>query len=199
MDSRFITPVLITALVVWGLYRRARRFIGRQTLQPGRLWTRIAILAVVGGLFLVVSARDVNLIMAMVAGAFCGIALGVVGLRYTRFESTPEGRFYTPHAYIGLIVTVLLAARVLYRMMIMYSGAHGFAPGAAGAVGSNPFAAGPYGNPGAYAHQSPYASLNTPLTLGIFGALVGYYISYYLGVLSKSRLPAIPEQTSDVK
>lgn len=187
MDPRFITPVLITVLVIWGLYRRARRFIGRQTLQPGRLWTRIVIFAVVGGLFVIVSARDKNTLMALLAGLCCGAALGWLGLKYTKFETTPDGRFYTPHAYIGLIVTALLVARVIYRFAILYSG-QGFAPAAFGP-------AGPAGFPAA-GYQNPYGNLNTPLTLAIFGALVGYYIAYYLGVLTRSRSPAIAQQPS---
>ena len=198
MDPRFITPVLITALVIWGVYRRARRSIGRQTVQPGRLWTRIAMLGLAAALILWTTARDVKTLEALAAGACLGAALGWFGLKYTRFETTPEGRFYTPHAYIGLVVTTLLVARVLYRMMLMYSGTHGFAPiDPAAAASSNPFApAGPYGDPNPYAYQSPYGNLRTPLTLAIFGAVVGYYVSYYLGVLSKSRQPAIPEQAS---
>ena len=189
MDPRLITPFLIAALVIWGLYRRARRFIGRQTLQPGRLWTRIVVFAVLGGLILV-TARNPNMVAALLAGACCGALLGWVALRYTRFESTPEGRFYTPHAYIGLIVIALLAGRLLYRfLMLYYYGAHGLGAPTAGAAGP----AGPY------AYQNLYAYQRSPLTLGIFGALVGYYISYYLGVLAKSRQPAIPEQTSGVK
>lgn len=172
MDPRFITPVLIAALVIWGLYRRARRFIGRQTLQPGRLWTRIGFLAVIGALVLVFSARSEETLGALLAGACCGAVLGWVGLKYTRFEATPEGRFYTPHAYIGLIVVALLVGRVLYRFVVLYSG-----------------------DPGSYAYQNPYAYQRGPLTLAIFGTLIGYYISYYLGVLAKSRQPAIPEQT----
>jgi hypothetical protein len=197
MDPRFI-PVLITALVIWGLYRRARRIIGRQSVQPGRLWTRVVILAVTGVLVAATAPHDTKTLAALAAGACLGAALGWFGLKYTRFETTPEGRFYTPHAYLGLVVTALLVARVLYRMMIMYSGARGFAPIDPGAAaGPNPFApAALYGDPGAYAYQTPYGNLQTPLTIAIFGALVGYYISYYLGVLSKSRQPAIPQQTS---
>lgn len=198
MDPRIITPVLIVALVIWGFYRRARRFIGRQTLQPGRLWTRIAVFAVLGGFVLVISSRNLNLIEALLAGACGGAVLGLVGLRYTRFEVTPEGRFYTPHAYIGLVVLALLAGRLLYRFALMYYDTHGFTAGAPGAAG--PFAPGAsYGDPSAYAYQNPYAYQRSPLTLAIFGALVGYYISYYVGVLLKSRLPAMSQQTSGVE
>lgn len=199
MDLRFITPVLITALVIWGLYRRARRFIGRQALQPGTLWTRIVIFALIGGLMVFTSTRDMKLLEALAAGACCGAVLGWVSLKYTRFETTPEGRFYTPHAYIGLIVIALLVGRVLYRLMLMYTSAHGLTSAYPGGAGPNSFApAAPYGDPGAYgnASRNPYAYLNTPLTFAIFGTLIGYYISYYIGVLTKSRQPAIPEQAS---
>jgi hypothetical protein len=190
MDPRFITPVLIAALVIWSFYRRARRFIGRQALQPGRLWTRIGFLAAVGGLIAATSARNADAIMALLAGACLGVALGGVGLKYTRFESTPEGRFYTPHAYIGLIVMALLAGRLLYRFATLYYGGHGFAMAAPGTAGPA------FGAQDPYAYQNPYAYQRSPLTLGIFTTLFGYYISYYLGVLMKSRSPAIAQQTT---
>ena len=196
MDPQVITPILIAALVVWGLYRRARVFIGRQALQPGRLWTRIAIFAALGGLILFSSARDSRMLEALAAGACCGALLGWASLKYTRFETTPEGRYYTPHAYIGLIVIALLAGRLLYRFVIIYTGTHGFS-GMQGAAGPNPIApAGSYGDPGGGYGPFANAYQRSPLTLGIFATLVGYYISYYLGVLTKSRQPAIPEQAS---
>lgn len=195
MDPRYITPVLITALIVWGLYRRARRFIGRQPLQPGRLKTRVVIFSIIGLLLLVTTARETA--AALLAGGCLGAALGWLGLKYTRFETTPEGRFYTPHAYIGLIVAAVLVGRLLYRFVILYSGTHGFAAFDPGA-GPNAFAAaGPPGASGPYAFQNPYGGLKTPLTYVIFGVLVGYYIAYFSGVLSKSsQMPALPEHTS---
>lgn len=197
MDPRVITPILIAALVIWGFYRRARRFIGRQPLQPGRLWTRIGIFAILGAIMLLVSARDMDLAAAMLAGACGGVVLGLAGLKYTRFEVTPEGRFYTPHTYIGLIMLALLAGRLLYRFAMLYYGAHGFPSGVPGAAGPGSFAPGtPYGDPSTYAYQNPYAYQRSPLTLAIFGGLIGYYISYYLGVLTKSKVPAIPQPTS---
>jgi hypothetical protein len=44
----------------------------------------------------------------------------------------------------------------------------------------------------AQADQNPFAAFQrSPLTLAIFGVLVGYYVFYYAGVLRASRnLPA---------
>lgn len=186
MDPKLITPLLTAAFVLWAIYRRTRRSFGRQRVVARRMWFRIGVLAVVGGLVLVASAHELRSAAALLAGA----AAGYVGLQYTRFEATPEGRFYTPHTYIGLIVTALFLGRLLYRFLVLYSGTHGLAAPGPG-LGGPPAYAGAYPSP--YAYQNPYAYQRSPLTLAIFGALVGYYVLYYLGVLGKSKRPASSE------
>lgn len=42
-------------------------------------------------------------------------ALGVYGLRLTRFERTPTGLFYTPNAHLGIALSLLLVLRLGYR------------------------------------------------------------------------------------
>jgi hypothetical protein len=172
MDPKLITPILIGALVVWGIARRLRRTFGRQPVQPVRIWLRIAILTVVGGLIIATSVtRGVEMLEAVVVGLACGLALAYLGLRHTRFEVTAEGRFYTPHTYIGLAVTLLLVGRLAYRFLYLSNGANGM------------FAA----DPGAAA-----AYQRSPLTVGIFAVLVGYYVLFYAGVLLKTRAAALP-------
>jgi hypothetical protein len=166
MDPKLITPVLMAVLVAWALYRRVRRTIGRQLVSPARMQWRIGIFGVVGALMLFVSLRDMQLLGAMVAGLAGGAVLAWFGLRHTKFETTAQGHFYTPHTYIGLFVSALLLGRVLYRILVLYAGMQ-----AAAQANANPFAA----------YQK------SPLTLAIFGVLVGYYLTYYAGVLSKSR------------
>lgn len=166
MDPR-VTPYLLAALVVWVLYRRLRRSFGRQRVREGRMWVRVGILTVVAAFAAIATAHNLTVLAALLAGIAGGAALGYVGLRYTRFEVTAEGRFYTPHAYIGIVVAALLMGRLLYRFLSVYDGT---APAAAAGRG---FAAGLQGS---------------PLTLAVFGALVGYYVLYYLGVMQRTRL-----------
>ncbi|MGH8261554.1 MAG: hypothetical protein ACREUG_17885 [Steroidobacteraceae bacterium] len=204
MDPKLIAPVLAAVFVMWALYRRARRAIGRQQIFAGRMWTRIGTLALVGAIALASAAHQIGAVAAMLGGIACGAALGYVGLRYTRFEVTPQGRFYTPHTYIGLIVVALFVGRLLYRLLMMYSGAHGFAAGGAGFgvpdAHVNPHAyASPYSYQGPYAFQGPYGYQRSPLTLAILGALVGYYVLYYLGVLLRSRSRAGTPQQSNAQ
>lgn len=167
MDPR-ITPYLIAALVVWGIYRRLRRSFGRQRVREGLMWLRIGVLTALAVAIAIITAHDVRALAALVGGIAGGAALGYVGLRYTKFEVRSDGRFYTPHTYIGVAVSALFFGRLLYRFLTVYDGAlpsHGFA----GSYQGNPF------------------------TLAVFGVLVGYYVLYYLGVLQRTRLtPAVP-------
>jgi hypothetical protein len=172
MDPKLITPILIGALVVWAIVRRARRTFGRQPVQPVRMWLRIGILTFAGAAIVATSGmRSPQMLEALIGGLLCGAALAGLGLRHTRFEVTTEGRFYTPHTYIGVAVMLLFLGRLAYRFLYLSSATGGA------------FAAGP----GAAA-----AYQRSPLTLGTFGLLVGYYVFYYAGVLYRTRASALP-------
>jgi hypothetical protein len=163
MDPKFITTILLVALVAWGIGRRVRRNFGRQPVHPGRIGLRVGVLALAGGL-VVATTRNVPALEAVIAGIACGAALGYLGLRHTRFEVTPQGRFYTPHTYIGLAVTALFLGRVLYRFVYLSHSADAM-------VNAN--------------QNLTIAYQKNPVTLGIFGVLIGYYVAFYIGVLAK--------------
>jgi hypothetical protein len=57
---------------------------------------------------------------ALGGGLAAGLALGVYGLRSTRFEDTSEGYFFTPNARLGILVAMALVARVLYLGVQIY-------------------------------------------------------------------------------
>lgn len=178
MDPRLVTPYIVAALVVWGIYRRMRRSFGRQRVQDKRMWLRIGILTLVTILVAVSIARDIDMLGALAAGIACGAVLGYFGLRHTKFEITSEGRFYTPHAYIGLLVTALFVGRILYRFAEVYNNGAGPAGGAGQSLAAT------------YQHS--------PFLLAILGTLVGYYVLYYLGVLQRTRRPTLgPGQEAD--
>jgi hypothetical protein len=169
MDPRLFLPYLIVALIVWRLYRRMRRSFGRQRVQDGFLWFTIGVLTLATLFLGVLIAHDVDVLGALLAGIACGAVLGLFGLRYTKFEVTPQGRFYTPHTYIGLAVAALFVGRVLYRFLEIYNGVIPASTAGAGLAAS-------------FQHN--------PFTLAVFGALVGYYVLYYAGVLQRTRASA---------
>ena len=175
MDPKLLTPILIGALIAWGIARRVRRTFGRQAVQPWRIWLRIAVLTVAGGFIAVASVlRGPEMVEALLAGLAAGAALAYLGLRHTRFEVTPEGRFYTPHTYIGLAVMLLFLGRLAYRFLYLANGANGM------------FAGDPNG--AAMYQRGPL----TVVTVGIFAVLVGYYVLYYAGVLMRMRAAELP-------
>lgn len=176
MDPKLITPILFAALLAWAIVRRLRRTFGRQRVEPVRIWLRIGLLTLATGIIVATSAaRDARTLEALIAGLACGLALAYVGLRHTRFEVTPEGRFYTPHTYIGLAVTALFLGRLLYRFFYVSYGANAMA-----GAGQNP----------AMVYQ------RSPLTVGIFAVLIGYYLLFYAGVLVRTRPAALPVNES---
>ena len=178
MTPQAIVPAIVfPALYAWAAYRRIRRNIGRQPFQPARLGVRIGILLLVGGAFLYAAAATQNSLAleAGLSGLVLGTVLGFIGLRHTRFESTPEGFFYTPNIYIGVGLSALFIGRLIYRFVVVGV-----------AAGPNSAAAG--GQPGA----NPFAALTAnPLTLAIFTLIVGYYVTYCAGVLLRARNPTL--------
>jgi hypothetical protein len=123
---------------------------------------RLVLLALVVAAFGMMAMRSMAALQAVAEGLVAGVLVGVLGLRLTRFESDENGRYYTPNAYIGVAVTMLLVARVVYRMASVYS-----MPQLAPAAGAYPFA----------------AMTQSPLTLGVAMLTLGYYITYTAGVL----------------
>ena len=166
MHSKMIIPILIVAVVLWRIYVRTRRSFGRQRVRPRPMVVRIGILAVFGIVLLAMSARAPWSLAGVLAGAGCGVLLSLFALRHTQFEATAKGRFYVPHTYLGLTVTALFLIRLVYDLMLFRADA------------SLPSAG-----------VSPATFHESPLTLAVSGAFIGYYIAYYLGVLRRSRLP----------
>ena len=172
MSPAPVIPIVFGGLIAWSVYRRIRRNIGRQKLQPRRALTSIVILSVCSVLIAVSSVRHPNMLLGFGAGLLPGIALGFLGLRLTRFETTDEGHFYTPSAHIGVALSVLFIGRLLYRMLVLPGFSTGSAP--------------------------PTAPAASPLTLLIFGLLAGYYLTYQTGILIHSHDKKSEAVSSDV-
>jgi hypothetical protein len=92
-------------------------------------------------------------------GICVGGILGLFGLTLTRWESRPEGLFYTPNRWLAVIIVFAIAARVLYGWW------HATHPGSA---------------PGDQ-HWLITAS-GTQLSLAVAAGLIGYYLVYSIGV-----------------
>jgi hypothetical protein len=164
LSPQALSIAISLPLIVLMYYRRFRRSFGRQPVQPGRMITRVVSLSVIGGALLVLSLMDQRMLAGEVAGLVAGAALGFWGLKLTRFERQGDGVHYIPHSWFGIGIMVLLLGRLAYRYMVMLPAMHVAQAGA---------------------QQSPYP--RSPLTLALFGLLVGYYVCYYIGVLRAAK------------
>jgi hypothetical protein len=178
MSSDFaqIGPFLLAALVMFAIYRRFRRTFGRQPLRPARMTLRIALLVLIGCSLLPMALRSAQFLSAELVGAALGIALALWGAERTRFQMHQGRLHYVPHTYTGIAVSLLFLGRLVFRFVQMYAGSHAVAAGAT-AQGMQDPALG----------LVPASMVRSPLTLGIFFVLVGYYVCYYGLVLLKSR------------
>jgi hypothetical protein len=158
---------IIAALVVWMIYRRLRRNFGRQRLHTTRMKVRMAILVVLAASLSPLALRSDGFMLAEAAGAAIGVAMALWGAQRTRFVRQNEELYYVPHTYSGIAVSLLLFGRIVYRFVDLYSTGRLSVP-----------AGGPH-SPGASMVQSP-------LTVGLFFVLIGYYVCYYGVVLWKS-------------
>jgi hypothetical protein len=158
-SSNLATTAAIAAIMAFGIYRRVRRNIGRQTLTAGRQYFRMTFFIIICSVLAFLQRPDPVAEAYMVSGVMVGAAVGWFALRHTAFEATPEGYFYTPHLYIGIAVTALFIGRILYKFALQYSmlqGAeHGVMP----------------------------APANSPLTQGILFLTASYYVVYCTGLL----------------
>jgi hypothetical protein len=176
-DFSQIGPFLFAALVVFAIYRRFRRSFGRQPLRPARMRVRMVLLTVLVCLLLPAALRSTQFLAAEIVGAALGIALAVWGAQRTRFLTHGGQRYYVPHTYTGIVVSLLFLGRLVYRIVQVYGGAHAPAAGAAAANASaDPAQA-----------FAPAYMLKSPLTVGIFFLLAGYYLYYYGWVMWKSK------------
>jgi hypothetical protein len=160
--TSLLLPAGIAALVGWRLYSRIRRMVGRQRLSPVRPWLTVVLFSLLLALLLLASLAHPATALALAAGVAAGSALGLYGLRLTRFEQTPLGLFYTPNAHLGIALSLLLVARIGYRVAQLY-----FVSGAL--------------------QEPATAFVRSPLTLLIFGTLAGYYVSYAVGLIRWQR------------
>lgn len=176
--QHLLVTVAIVALIAWRMYSRIRRIIGRQRLSVKRVWIRIVLFPLVVALLAFAARLHPEVLGYLACGVAIGVALGVAGLRLTKYEVTAEGLFYIPSAHLGVALSTLLVARIAYRFVV-------------------------YGLPGAAAGAPPPpGSTLTPLTLALVGTLAGYYWTYALGLLrwsARSReaagsLPAAAQQ-----
>ena len=155
--------VVLVPLIAWRIYKRVRRNIGQQRSRLWRHWAGTILCPILLALFALAAMRSRNAELALAGGIVGGIGLGTWGLKLTRFAESGGNFYYTPNAYLGIGLSTLLVARVLWRFYEIYQG------------------------------QVPAAGADdlgrSPLTLLLLGLVFGYYATYSFGLLRWRKRP----------
>ena len=158
MQTSNLAIAALVAFIAWRLYARFRRMVGRQRYRPWRTAITLTLFPVIILLVGLGASANPTALEGLAGGLALGIVLGVVGLKLTRYEATPLGRYYTPNAHIGIALSLLFAARIVWRSIELRSMGAGLSD-----------------------HAPDFA--RSTLTLLVFGVLAGYYITYAAGLV----------------
>lgn len=162
MTNAQLIPAVLTPLLIWRFYRRFRRNVGRQLFKPRRSVLVVVAMVVLIGLIGATAAPHREVFASFVGGCGLGALVGLVGLRLTAFERIGPALHYTPNAFLGVGITLLLVGRFVYRFTALYGGAmHG--------------------------GIDPVSVDQSPLTRLLFGLTLGYYLAYSAGLLWRGR------------
>lgn len=159
--------VALVPFIVWRLYARYRRLVSRQKSRAWRHWMAAIFFPSILALLAVTSLVHPVAEVALGGGIVVGAVLSHFGLRSTRFESTPEGFYFTPNARIGIALTLLLVARIAYRFYEISAMQLDARSG----------------------QMQDFT--RSPLTLALIGMLLAYYAAYAIGLLRRRRAHAI--------
>lgn len=154
---------LAAPLLGWSMYRRIKRNISRQPVQPRRLIARSVFIVIVMALLLRYPSFDPVIAAAMFAGCACGIPLALYGVQLTRFETTHDGQFYTPNLILGIGISLIFITRMIYRLVVLYPLMQS-------------------GNVAAYS-----SGPRSALTYSLLGLVLGYFATYSFGVMRSAR------------
>jgi len=149
--------LILAPLILWRIYARFRRAVGRQRLSKYRAPITLTLFSLILIAISLSAAQQPWCLASLAIGLTAGACLSLYGLNKTRFEPTRRGLFYTPFSPLGIALALLFVARVAYRLFEVYNS-----------------------DPSALRSTTEFS--RSPLTLTAFGLLAGYYIGYTIGL-----------------
>jgi hypothetical protein len=163
-----LMPLLFVVLLPFSIVNRYRLGTARRR---GRSWiaTLNFVLLAFSAVIFLWSAALMNIwvpraFLYAIDGISGGILLGLLGLKLTRWEPTARALHYTPNRPLVLMITIIVAARILYGLWRSWHAWSNATSGtgwliAAGAAGS----------------------------IGVGAVVLGYYFTYWSGVARRIK------------
>ncbi len=172
MQLTTIALLILIPLLIWRIYSRVKRIFVRQ---ESLMWkhalgaTLFPFMLVAAGASLL---PDLFAVACLGGAAVAGGWLAVFALKKTRFENHGRRFFFKPYDRFGIVLCLLLAARVLQIGVEIYASRQG--------LSAQPV--------------TQEALLHDPLSLVPFGLLAAYLAVYSIGMLRWRRAqPLLPE------
>ena len=163
MTQQQIIYLVFVPIIIWRLYSRMRKVMGRQEAKPWRLWTSVILFPLLTLLMAWATQGNMVSLGALIGGGVCGVALATAGLRLTQFFVEGGKLFYQPNRYIGMGLMIVLVMRIVYRFTTM-------------PITTDPAQA-------AAANAAAQHAATGPLTMFVIGLLFCYYAPYSAGIL----------------
>ena len=156
-------PLLLVVLIPVGIIRRYKVGTSRQRARGWLAAINIAGLAL-SSVLVIASAAVMTYwvqgtVQYAVGGLAAGGALGLAGLRLTRWQRTASGLHYTPNRFLILGVTLVVSARILYGFWRMWES---WRRGVAG--------------------ESWFVEAGLAGSFAAAAVVLGYYLVYWIGV-----------------
>jgi hypothetical protein len=163
-----LIPILVIVMTPFLLIQRYRVGSSRRAAS-GWMATLGVISMSLSALFFLVTAAFTTVWVPYaftysVEGFATGCVIGLFGLLVTRWEPTPRSLHYTPNRWLVLVITFLVAGRVMFGLYRSVMAAQ------AGLAGS-----------------SALAAFGVPQSLAAGGLVIGYYLAYTAGVRWRIR------------
>lgn len=174
MPAHLGNYLVMLPLLGWIVWRRVNRTFGWQPIQRRRMLLRIGAFALLGALLAFSGLHRIALAEGLLGGVLVGGAIGLLGLRLTRFHTDPQrGDGYLPNPWIGALLTALLLGRLGWRFMLLWPQLQATSGAAA--------------NPADGFNAQAMGYTASPLTMLLIGLLIGYYLVYFSGLLIHHR------------
>ena len=163
----FVCAVILATPLL--LLLRYRAGTARRLARPWVLTVNFLSMLLSAGLFIWIAAMTNFWVPRAfgysLIGMLTGCLLGLLGLAATRWEKTPGAIYYTPNRWLVLLVTLAVAARMVYGLWRIW---HAWRTTGA--------------------DTSWLAAAGIPGSMAVGALVVGYYLTYFAGVRWRLRL-----------
>ncbi|MGX4642766.1 hypothetical protein [Massilia sp. SYSU DXS3249] len=157
MNITTVALLLLTPILVWRIYSRLKTQMARQRSITSRHYTGVLVF----GTMILVSLSEVLArpyeLGALAVGTALGVSWGVFALRRTVYEDHETGYYFTPPMRLGILIAMILIARILYIGIEIYA------------------------NQGSGLRAPRFT--DSPLTMLCVGLTAGYFLTYSVGLL----------------